>query len=90
MNQSTFSRVMTVGFLFAVIYVGHGLHTNDPLEFPELTAHAVAGNVTAVSVNNEHVRIITTNEDGSVIRVWASSSGHRTAEFIGEYSAPSQ
>ena len=87
MIDSRFWRLSFVVFILALLYIGHGLHRTQSTPFPELTPTATAGDVAVFPTNDSagH-RIVTTNEDGTVIYVWHISRGSNLLKYYGRSS----
>jgi len=66
-----------------------GLHDPDAIgSLPSLTQEVQAGDVaTATSSSAGTVKIITSSDDGKVINVWTTSTGHSGVTFKGSYTA---
>ena len=87
-NESKFWRVIAVLLIVGLFYVGHGMREGHSTPLPELTTTTIACDATSTrSTGNESHRIVTTNEDGTVIRVWHIRKGGNQAVFDGEFPA---
>lgn len=92
MSDSRFWRVMAVGVVAGLFYVGTALrHSSSPeLAFPELARSARAeGGVAAVPYRDNHSLIVTASEDGQTIYVWNTSTylSGSSLEYVGTFRA---
>lgn len=92
MSDSRFWRVMALGAVAGLFYVGSALrHPAAPgLTLPELTRSARAeGGVAAVPYRDNHSLIVTASDDGQTIYVWNTSTylSGSSLEYVGTYRA---
>lgn len=77
-------QTLTVLSLVAAFYIGHGLHTSEPISMPSLTAPVYAGDVASAAENTEMV--FTSSPDGKKLYLWRYQ-GTRKPRFLGEAEA---
>lgn len=89
MADSKFWKTLAATFVAGIFYLAHSLQGSNPVgAFPGLTQELHAGDVaTAISERFNHVKIITSSDDGKTINVWSTSPGNSAVTFKGSYKA---
>lgn len=83
MKDTLYWRIMAALFVTGLLYVGHGLHSPESVELPQLLPVASAGVGVA---NNESKILFTANEDGRKIYMWQYDRS-KPPEFLGQAGA---
>lgn len=82
--MTRFQQNLTILIVAAAFYVGHGLHSPEPISVPSLTAPAYAGDVASAAENSEV--LFTSSLDGKKLFLWRYQ-GTRNPRFLGEAEA---
>lgn len=91
MAESKFWRSIAVALVAGLFYVGHAMHGEPAVDFPELSTQVQAGDVATASRDNTTAfKIITSSGDGRVINLWGASTSNNTVRFIGTFEAKPQ
>ena len=90
MSESRFCRAAALLLIVGLFYLGRRLSQPHSVPTVQFTKTASAGDVAVYSTDStDHasLRIITTNEDGTLIRVWHIRKGSNQVHFYGEFPA---
>ena len=83
MKDSSYGRLIAATFVAALLYIGHGLHTDRPVEMKSIIPNATAG----VGVADEDSEtLFTASADGRRIFMWQYYSS-KPPKFLGESEA---
>ena len=89
MTDSRFWRMIAVGVVAGLFYVGAGLRNGTGAALPELTRAAQAEGVSTVGYSDNHSLIVTSSADGTTIYVWDAAGyiGGSQVRYLGTFEA---
>lgn len=82
--MTRFQRTLAVLSVAAAFYIGHGLHSREPVALPSLASPAYAGDVASAATKTE--MLFTSSPDGRKLYMWRYQ-GTRKPRFLGEADA---